>query len=393
MILPVIEELEAQLDFLLNEDISKAEKRAGEGFINLAAQKKIVLIGSGNVGSKVLHVLREQKFEVVAFTDNNQAKWGTKKDGLEIVAPEVIAAEFPDALYIVCIWSAGHFYKDSKAQFTALGCKNIIHCGLVFWQYPQQLLPHFHFDLPQNFLKHRNDIKSAFNLFFDRESKSQFLAHVRARLWLDFEGLPTPLPVAEQYFLQNVITTLEDEVLLDGGAYRGDTLHEFIKIYNSNFKSYIALEPDPTNLNYLNNYLASLEPDIAKKVSVLPYALGAKNETLRFDASGGTGAALSSTGSLEVACVALDIEFPNADISFIKLDIEGAEQEALKGAKTIIQNNKPVIAVCIYHMPDCLWYIALYLHSLLPDYKFFCRTYDSDGWEFVLYAVPVARIK
>lgn len=386
-------DLETQLDLLLCEDIEAAKNRAAQAFRSQVQNKRIVLIGSGNIGSKVLAVLQKHQFDVIAFTDNNATKWGAKKDGLEIYEPAIIAQKYPDALYIVCIWSSGHFYKDSKAQFTSLGCKHIIHCGFVFWTYPQYLLPHFHFDLPQNYLQHKHDIKKAFSLLADDESKSQFLAHVKTRLFLDFEGLPVPLPVKEQYFLLDVIKTSEKEVFLDGGAYRGDTLHEFLQIYKSNFKSYIALEPDPTNLEYLNKYISQLTAEVAEKVSVYPYAVGARNETLKFDASGGTGAALSATGTLEVSCVALDKEFPEAGISFLKFDIEGAERDALKGAQNIIRNNNPVIAVCIYHMPDCLWHILLYLNAIVPDYKFYCRTYDSDGWEFVLYAVPQSRLK
>lgn len=72
--------------------------------------------------------------------------------------------------------------------------------------------------------------------------------------------------------------------------------------------------------------------------------------------------------------------------TFIKMDIEGAELEALEGAKTTIVKNKPKLAICLYHKPDDLWKIPLYLKDLVPEYKFYIRHHGKVRWETVLYA-------
>ena len=75
------------------------------------------------------------------------------------------------------------------------------------------------------------------------------------------------------------------------------------------------------------------------------------------------------------------------EVTYIKLDIEGAELEALKGAKKIIQKYKPRLAVCIYHKKEDLIEIPQYLKELVPEYKFYVRHYSNTTWETVLYAV------
>ena len=68
------------------------------------------------------------------------------------------------------------------------------------------------------------------------------------------------------------------------------------------------------------------------------------------------------------------------------MDIEGAEQNALEGAKDIILRNKPKLAICLYHKPEDLWEIPLYIHSLVPEYKIYIRHHSHTNEETVMYA-------
>ena len=86
------------------------------------------------------------------------------------------------------------------------------------------------------------------------------------------------------------------------------------------------------------------------------------------------------------------VEFVSLDkaiiepITFIKMDIEGSEMRALKGAKQIITTYKPKLAICIYHKLDDLWRIPQYIHSLVPEYKFYIRHHSILYSDTVLYA-------
>lgn len=89
-----------------------------------------------------------------------------------------------------------------------------------------------------------------------------------------------------------------------------------------------------------------------------------------------------------VRTVSLDSFADEQDkISFIKMDIEGAELEALQGARKIIMENRPKIAVCIYHKKEDYWQIPYFLKNLIPEYKLYIRHYSNYAAETVLYAV------
>jgi len=265
-----------------------------------------------------------------------------------------------------------------------IGLKNIYHAATLFQLFPNILLPHYHFQTPEYFIKHKDEIKEVYENLADEESKKQFYAHVDCRINLNFEGLPIA-DNQNQYFPKGIITLSNDEVFLDAGAYDGDTLKDFISRTGRKFDKYIALEPDPLNYEKLENVSKSL-PD--SKIVVFPYAVSSENTLLKFDSTGGAGAGLSERGSIEVECKKIDDYFYNYRPTYLKFDIEGAELDALKGAHKTIEKFKPKLGVCIYHLPQDLWQIFLYLHQNFPFYDYYSRTHQYDGLDFVLYAIP-----
>jgi len=74
------------------------------------------------------------------------------------------------------------------------------------------------------------------------------------------------------------------------------------------------------------------------------------------------------------------------------MDIEGAELDALKGARQLIAEHRPVLAICAYHLQSHLWQVPLLIQSISDSYRFFLRQQASDGWDLVCYAIPVERL-
>ena len=70
------------------------------------------------------------------------------------------------------------------------------------------------------------------------------------------------------------------------------------------------------------------------------------------------------------------------------MDVEGAELESLKGAQKVIKRDKPKLAVCIYHKPEDILTLPLFIKKLVPEYKFYLRSYSNADNEMVLYAIP-----
>jgi hypothetical protein len=79
-------------------------------------------------------------------------------------------------------------------------------------------------------------------------------------------------------------------------------------------------------------------------------------------------------------------------VSFIKMDIEGAELDAIRGARKTIRRDHPVLAACTYHQQDHLWRVPLLLQDVLPEAAIFLRAHRADGFDVVAYAVPPSRL-
>jgi hypothetical protein len=121
-------------------------------------------------------------------------------------------------------------------------------------------------------------------------------------------------------------------------------------------------------------------------VSVHNKGLWSAPATLPFAVWHGTSAsAVSGEGEVSVEADTIDRLAPGA--TFIKLDVEGAELEALKGAAGTMRRNRPKLAVCVYHKPGDLFEIPLFIKSLAPEYRFYLRQHQPVACETVLYAV------
>jgi hypothetical protein len=116
--------------------------------------------------------------------------------------------------------------------------------------------------------------------------------------------------------------------------------------------------------------------------------VGRETGTLRFAAGGGEASRVDAAGEVVVPCVALDDVLVGAAPTFVKMDVEGSEPDALDGATRLITRHRPRLAVCVYHAPDHLWRIPAAVRARWPDYRLHLRLHARHGFDVVLYAVP-----
>jgi FkbM family methyltransferase len=229
---------------------------------------------------------------------------------------------------------------------------------------------------------HKERFNTVYELLGDELSRKTYAAFVNSKLGGD-EGLLYEVWSKDQYFPEGIISLSDREVFVDGGAYSGDTMLAFLRKTKNQYARGYAFEPDPANAARLR---ALAGRHRWRDVLVLTKGLWSKAEALRFYASEGPSiSAVSGTGNTSVVVDTVDNEAPEA--TFIKLDIEGAELEALKGAAGTIKRNRPKLAVCLYHKPEDLFEIPLFLKSLVPEYRFYLRQHQPVACELVLYAV------
>jgi FkbM family methyltransferase len=371
------------IDALLAEDVAAAKLRAAA-----FNAEPIVLFGAGGVGRKAARALREAGKPALAFADNDRARWGTTVEELPVLSPEDAVKQHLEATFVVSIWGAGtHRFDQTRAQLLKLGASHVTHAAFVFWKYPERTLPHYALDLPHKILEQRELARRTYDLFADEASRAEYLAQLRWRLWLDFENLPSPQHTRE-YFAYDLFAARSDEVFVDGGAFDGDTVAAFIEASSGRYAHIAAIEADPKNAEALRARVANV-----KNVAVHEVALAARAGTLRFAASGSASSAVARTGGIEVRAAAIDELFGGQPTTLIKLDIEGAELDALEGAKKVIARDRPVLAVCAYHQQDHLFRVPLLLAALAPEHRLFLRAHREECFDLVCYAVPPERVR
>jgi FkbM family methyltransferase len=151
--------------------------------------------------------------------------------------------------------------------------------------------------------------------------------------------------------------------------------------------SYIyAFEPDSQNLEKLRAYVSS--SGLGGITEIIPCAAYDQVTELKFSAHGNSTSNISDSGTITIPTETIDRITRNRKVTFIKMDIEGAERNALAGAEQTIRKYHPTLTICAYHKhDDCLVLPAL-IRSFWEGYKFYFRLHKPYVYEAVLYAVP-----
>jgi FkbM family methyltransferase len=376
----------AGLDSL--EGISRRESGTLEA--RLQGLRKAVIFGADYLGRLALSGARRAGLEVVAFADNNSSFWGQFLQGIPIVAPaDAVARHNRDAFFVVAIYNS----SSPRKQLQDLGCERIVPYPAFFRCFWQYMPEESRLELPHRILASVNDIRTGYKCLSDNKSRQEFIAQIAWRSSLEYERLPSPDSAAEMYFSQDIMTLSDSEVLVDCGAFDGDTIRTFLDRTSGSFRHIYAFEPDPSNRDSLQVYLSSLPNASAGRISVLPFGISNRSGTGRFNASGTVGSRFTTDESANsIECRCLDDVLDGIAPTVIKMDIEGSEPDAIIGATATIRARRPILAVCAYHKCEHLWTLPRLMKAALPEYQISLRRYAEECWETVYYAVPPERV-
>jgi len=238
--------------------------------------------------------------------------------------------------------------------------------------------------ISQEFFKaNENRVHSVANLLADSESKKTFLSVINFRCTGNKKDVPCH-GEQNQYFVNDFFKYGSEEVLIDCGAFTGDTIEKFLALPSIGYKKIIAFEPDRANCKILSEKFKN-----NSKIEILNAGVFESDGKMNFSETGDSASNIQEKGescidtrSIDSVCSKLEDK-----VTFIKMDIEGAELPALRGAKEIILHHKPRLAICIYHSDQDMLSIAEYIHSTVPEYKLYVRQHNKDYFiETVLYA-------
>ena len=380
-----------ELAFLLSGSREEVAARGRHRFdAATETDRPLVLFGAGSLGRRTRKGLRSLGIDIAAYADNNPGLWNSVLDGLRVWSPEEAAAHFATrANFVVTIWQGGdslHRMSHTVAQLRDLGCDRIALAAELYWKFPETFLPYLILDSPERVCDERQQIFDAFELISDHRSRRVWLDHLRFRLDLDYERLHRDR--GEEYFAEDLVQLQDHEVFVDCGAYTGDTIASFMR-HSPRFENIIAFEPDPSNFAALERYVGTLE--VRDRIAILPRAVSSRCEVLRFSDHSDMTSKITMEGT-EVMATSLDAALSDICPTFIKLDVEGAEEAVLDGARDTLQRSRPVLAIALEHNSHDLWRLPLKVASLVDGYAFHFRHHSEQGFDLVCYAIPAERV-
>ncbi|MDR1227767.1 MAG: FkbM family methyltransferase [Azoarcus sp.] len=347
----------------------------------------VLIYGAGNTGWGAMAILKAQGIEIAGFLDA-QAKPGQHLAGLPVSTLSDWLSKHDPTHYEVLIAIANPILLpqilELRQQMTVHGFAKCSHD-----LYKLEFTPLFlkdpvlcRFENTKQYYKHvLPELSRLDALLADEESRQCLMNYVR----MHCEERETQYYNATDHYRPSGLPTWPQPLrFIDGGAYTGDTLADFSQ-HGYLFEAIAAFEPDPENFQRLVS-----NSTIYENIICFPCALGSETKNVRFDASGTTAAYVTEKGAQSIQCVALDDVLRGFRPNLIKMDIEGAEPEALMGAKDMITRHRPHLAICLYHQLEHLWRIPLLLDEWQLGYRFYLRQH-APVCELVLYAYPDER--
>lgn len=309
--------------------------------------------------------------------------------------------KFPEDIYVVdkempvlLAIRRDDVVKRLYHEFFNLGFKNIITLPPGFYD----LLLIYNHPFMKDFLvfDYRNfsdQVLHVFEILQDAESKYLLLKLIEMLINCERVEIPHK-PLEEQYFPFEIFQKEDYEIFIDCGAYTGDTVEMLVRKVGK-IKTLICIEPDKYNSIKSKSLLNSLQGIVADQIIFLPLALSDKEEIISFQSLGGASSKCETDknfNTYNVYAVPLDDLLLGVNPTMIKMDIEGAEFEALIGANKTIKRAKPSLAISVYHHPTHIFKIPLLIKSIDEKYRIYLRKYgDSLLTEFILYGKIAGR--
>ncbi len=294
-------------------------------------EKRVIIFGAGYYGEKLLDLCIDGGVTVDFFCDNDERKQNTIIQGIRIISLKKLEELSKNTDYVIII-STKYFHDEIQNLLVDIGISNNnIYKFVDYWA----------------------------------------------------------ISLGTQYFDEDILPFKQNEVFVDGGCFNFWTSRLFLKKMAGlgiECKKIYAFEPDSKNIKKCKEHIESLD---INNVEFIEAGLWSYNTFLQFSSEGKGSSHIvlkeeRETEKIKVAALDSCVVEP---VTFIKLDIEGAELEALKGAEHTIKRYRPKLAICIYHKPEDIWEIPYYIKMLVPEYKLYIRHYSNSESETVLYAV------
>jgi FkbM family methyltransferase len=350
------------------------------------ADKEVMIFGTGTRAKEVCDVLEKNHINVKRILNRAGTFTSAFEDDVEVLTPndpQISKYEKENAIVIMGIFNP---YADEFGLIDELrrfGYVNILSYLEIFYFLKNQLSDGMWLTQREFYFEHKKEIIEAAKLFEDELSYNIFAAILKFKLTGSYNKELLE-PKGEQYFPNDI--DFYNKVLtcfVDCGAYDGDTINQLLNQYKGVVETVIAFEPDMKSYEKLLDSTKNIDN---LKLITLPCGVWDNNTVLNFNSGLESSSFIGDQGISLVSAVKIDSVLKNIDVSVIKMDIEGAEYNALIGSEMTIKKYKPALAICLYHRPEDFYKIPLLIKSINEEYKLSIRLHCHCLFELVLYA-------
>lgn len=353
--------------------------------LQLRQSDPIAIYGAGNTGRMLASVLRAGGYQVKYFFDRRVSP---PVDGIAVVNPSELSNECAKIVVLIGIFSTPNDCDTPVivARLNELGFHNVISFEELFLSGQLQFNRDFFWLTGADFYRrNRAEIEAAAALFDDESSRNIFNAQINHRLGGSWRDLPAALGLDFQY-LEPGLEIDRDTTFFDLGAFDGDTLRAMDR-NGIRPGQVVIFEPDRGNFERVLQWVEE-HPDFCSDVITLNAGVGASSRIDRFNADSTGSSHFATDGGNMVPVFSLDELFLHSSFKriYIKMDIEGAETDAIRGMTGLIRKYRPDLAVSVYHRPEDLFKLPLLLKGICPEYRLVLRGYGGHCFDTVLYA-------
>lgn len=332
----------------------------------------LVIYGRGEMVN--FEFIKDITAPVEYVCSSTPASWGTEWRGKQVVGPRELPEIYSKYNVLIPIVNYTQEITDILLQLSTPP-ENIF--SLDFRMDDEMSVPYLH--------AHKQEAENVYDHLTDDCSKETYEMMLRYRINRELSYLQDSLIFPDdQYFprtLGNHPFLGDNESFIDVGAYTGDTVRSFYNATQGKYSSIYAFEPDKNNFEKLLNSKKDFQ-----NLNCFQCGIGEQKGELRF-VSKSMGSHVDANGKNIVPIETLDDLFSQIPVSLIKMDIEGMECPALRGAEQIIKRYRPKLAICIYHSASDMIEVPKLILKINPQYHLFIRQHAYHICDTVCYAV------
>ena len=334
------------------------------------ANKPIVLYGMGNGADKIISVLNRYDIKISGVFASDGFVRQKVFHGFTVTDYKTAKETFGDMVVLVCFGSS---LPDVIANIKRIAEEQELYAPDV------PVYGDVLFNM-EYVLQNKDKFAGVYERLADDLSKKVFHNAIMYKLTGKTDYLfECETPINEIY--QNILKFENDEVYFDLGAYRGDTVEEFLSVVD-NYSKIVAVEPDFKTYNKL-----CLATNDVKNITNINACVSDVDGQMSFEMNGSRGSTIGK-GDDTITSVTIDSMARENLPTYIKMDIEGAELSAIRGGADVIANHRPKMQIATYHRSEDLILIPQEVLSLRDDYKVYLRHFPSlPCWDMSYYFI------